>query len=152
MAADSKFQHSTLEYRLQRAGYRTAIYGKFLNGWDLALPPPPYFDDAAIMSGPYSPMHANVRGEQTRISEYWTRYVQQRAVQFLREQMHGTRPWFLYLALRAPHAPYTPERKYADAPVPSWQGDRGLHEADLTDKLHMQPAELGIVEANSSAL
>jgi arylsulfatase A-like enzyme len=42
----SLIQESTLQYYLQQAGYETALYGKYLNGWDISHPPP-YFDKYA---------------------------------------------------------------------------------------------------------
>jgi hypothetical protein len=40
-------QRSTLQAYLQRDGYRTAFYGKYLNAFSLASHPP-FFDDWAL--------------------------------------------------------------------------------------------------------
>jgi arylsulfatase A-like enzyme len=42
-------QSATVQHYLRDAGYRTAIYGKYLNNWDLGRDPP-HFDDWAIFA------------------------------------------------------------------------------------------------------
>ncbi len=43
-------------------------------------------------------------------------------------------PWYLYLAPKSPHEPYTPEAVHANDPVPPWTGPPSLFEADRSDK------------------
>jgi arylsulfatase A-like enzyme len=56
-------QQSTLQYYLQQAGYETAMYGKYLNGWDISQPPP-YFNHYAmtVTSNVYNQGTWNVDG------------------------------------------------------------------------------------------
>lgn len=42
-------QRTTFQYHLSRVGYRTALFGKYLNAWNLERRPP-YFDEWAIFA------------------------------------------------------------------------------------------------------
>jgi arylsulfatase A-like enzyme len=132
---DNLIQQSTLQYYLQRAGYETALFGKYLNGWDISQPPP-YFDRYAATTGSslYSNGTWNVNGTVKTISEYNTTYVARKAQRFLRRAGAKHPPWFLYLATAAPHEPFTPEPKYAQAPISEWNGDPAVFEKDRSDK------------------
>jgi arylsulfatase A-like enzyme len=131
-------QASTVQRFLQGAGYLNGIFGKYLNSWDLTRPPP-FFDKWAIFKfsqngyrgGPW-----NVDGDVTGVSEYSTSYISHRAQAFVRQAHLSSagRPWFLYLAPAAPHAPYTPEGKYSHARVPVWHGNPATRERDRSDK------------------
>jgi arylsulfatase A-like enzyme len=79
-------QESTIERRLQDGGYRTGIFGKFLNGWDLSQAPP-HFDQWSIFdNGTYTDFAANEQGQMKTISEYATTYVADKAAEFIRQQ------------------------------------------------------------------
>jgi arylsulfatase A-like enzyme len=112
-------------------GYRTAMFGKFLNPWvtkhDPAHLPRTYFDDFGIFDGAYNspvtpgtspcptdsstgfPIHNSCvvsNGGTTReLPEYSTRYFEKRALDFIRNRdaSDDANPWFLYLAPVAPH-------------------------------------------------
>jgi arylsulfatase A-like enzyme len=133
--AGNLIQQSTLQYYLHQAGYETAMYGKYFSGWDIAQPPP-YFDrySMAITSLVYYKGIFNVNGTVKTVPRYNTSYVSRRARRFLRSAPAENRPWFLYLATAAPHGPFTPQPKYADAPVPHWDGDPAVFEKDRSDK------------------
>jgi arylsulfatase A-like enzyme len=128
-------QQSTLQYYLQRSGYETAIYGKYLNGWDLSQPPP-YFNHYAITSTSraYSDGTWGVNGTVKTIPYYNTSYISRKAQKFLRGAGERHQPWLMYLATAAPHSPFTPEPQYADAPVSQWKGDPAVFERDRSDK------------------
>jgi arylsulfatase A-like enzyme len=129
-------QRSTLQRYLRDAGYRTAIFGKFLNGW--GLQEPPHFDEWATFSGSkdhYLMSNWNVNGRVKTIERYSTDYIKRRAVRFLRSrEERDRRPWLMYLNTAAPHYPYIPERDFAHARVPLWKGNRAVHEVDRSDK------------------
>jgi len=56
-------------------------------------------------------------------------------VQFLDQfESNDSQPWFLYVAPQAPHAPYTPAAKYANATVPAWVQGPDVNEANVSDK------------------
>jgi arylsulfatase A-like enzyme len=140
-------QQSTIQYYLQQAGYETAMYGKYLNGWDVSQPPP-YFNHYAMTTSSNIYDHGvwNVDGTVKTIPDYNTTYLSNKARHFLSHAGSVHRPWFLYLALAAPHAPFVPQPKYADSPVSPWNGDPGVLETDLSDKPpYVQKRHAGLV-------
>jgi arylsulfatase A-like enzyme len=131
-------QQTTLQYYLRRAGYRTAIFGKYLNKWPLNVDPPNFDRWAMFTRTPnnlpdaYKGGDWNVNGEVRQVSRYYSRFLEDQAVGFIREE--SERPWFLYVAPPAPHRPYLAEPKYADAAVPGWNGNPAVREEDRSDK------------------
>ena len=125
----------TIQRYLQEAGYRTGLYGKFLNRWDLSLDPP-YFDQWGIMAGGYTNWSANVQGIRTRIGTYSTDWIASRAESFMvqHDQTADDQPFFLYLAPYAPHTPFTPAKRHASATVPRFKGNPAVRERDFSDK------------------
>jgi hypothetical protein len=77
-------QQSTLQYYLQQAGYETAMYGKYMNGWDISQPPP-YFNHYAmtVTSNIYDHGTWNVDGTVKTIPDYNTTYISNKARHFL---------------------------------------------------------------------
>ncbi|MGH3260713.1 MAG: sulfatase-like hydrolase/transferase, partial [Trebonia sp.] len=107
---------------LQRAGYRTAMMGKYLNGylegpnrspfppsyvpsgwneWDVAGWGYPEFDYRMNIDG-----HVRWFGHRGR--DYLTDVIARRGVRFIDRSARGHRPFFLELATFTPHSPYTP--------------------------------------------
>lgn len=134
---ESDFQRSTLERYLQDGGYRTAIFGKYLNGLAIRRDPP-YFDEWATIRVPHHVSYyggeVNAGGDTGPVGDYHTHYVRDRALSFLEDAADDSRPWFMYVAFKAPHAPYTAEPKYRQAPVPPGAANPGMEETDLSDK------------------
>ncbi|MDP9233184.1 MAG: sulfatase [Actinomycetota bacterium] len=127
-------QQTTLQYYLKQAGYETGLFGKYLNGWDIAQAPP-YFDQYAMTkTNAYHNHTWNVNGTLKPISDYNTVYLSHKVHHFLHGAGAQQSPWFLYLATAAPHSPFTPQRKYAHAPVSTWKGDPAVFEKDRSDK------------------
>ena len=132
---------TTLQFYLQRAGYRTGYVGKFLNLWPLGTPPP-YFNEWVINSPAdtngqlYYGIRANVNGDVQTINRYSTTFFENQARRFLHrtERAGDERPWFLYVAPNAPHASFQPAPRYAHAQVPPGQLSPSVFEADLSDK------------------
>ena len=135
-------QQQTLQAYLSRAtpSYRTGIFGKYLNGWDISCSrppgnsavPPPFFDDYAIFNFAYSPTCVNENGTEKQVWRYSTRYVTEKALDFLDNA--GNQPWFLYVAPYTPHEPFVPEANDMDAPVPALTETDSFFENDRTDK------------------
>ena len=129
---------STLFPRLlARAGYQTAMTGKFLNSWGPRRKPP-HFQHWATLNlgrGLYVDPTFNVDGRVRREAGYSTNLIGRHATDFLRlfEQQDDA-PWFLYVAPTAPHLPWTPAAKYARASVPGWGGNPAVFERDRSDK------------------
>ena len=126
---------------LQDAGYRTAIAGKYLNrpgegyfdrpnaGID-----PPNFDDWVTFLGGYHEPLVNDNGNVDIVDTYSTTLVEERAVSWLEEfEDDDDRPWLLYLAPFAPHAPAEPEERYARVSVDAPENE-ALEERNLSDK------------------
>lgn len=126
-------QSSTLQRYLQKAGYRTAMFGKYFYSWNLSVPPP-YVDDWALFRGGYQNAFFSVNGTGQRVP-YSTDFISERAVQFLQDaEAQDQEPWFMFVGTQAPHLVPQPEAGYAQAPVPPWAGDPAVFEVDRTDK------------------
>lgn len=132
----------TLQAYLQRAGYRTAVTGKYLNRWPHELDPP-YFDDFAIMlQGYYFDALFNVDGDRKEIDGYTNNYIKKSAVRFLeRFEDNDAQPWMLYIGATPSHAPYTAEPKYEGASTPRFRSNPAVEEADLSDKPDFGPSK-----------
>lgn len=128
---------TTLQARLQENGYKTAIFGKYLNGWDITRRPP-HFDRWAI-SGAVSDLYYrnngwNIQGAVKTIGRYATHFIKRKTVEFIGSSTARRHPWLAYTTFTAPHAPFQPERKYARAPVPSFVPNPAVQEEDRSDK------------------
>ncbi len=126
-------EQDTVTTRLSAAGYRTALVGKYLNGYpNIAGPtyrPPGWHTWVSPVGGvPYSEYHYVLndngrfvhRGGHPR--DYGTTAYVRRTEHFVRGAARAHTPFFAYLAVYAPHQPATPapqdERKFAHARVP----------------------------------
>lgn len=126
---------TTLQYYLQKQGYTTAIFGKLLNRWDINVNPP-YWNRWSLASGySYYDGTWNDQGAIKTVSRYSTSYISKVATRFVRaRESQDQRPWFLYVAPLAAHAPFTPEPKYVDARVPPLVVGPAMRERDHQDK------------------
>jgi arylsulfatase A-like enzyme len=127
------FGEETVATALQRTGYRTALIGKFMNGYPASDEPddqwPPGWDSWIAGAD-----HAAYEGENYELNEngvvskygksradYLTEVIAQRAVSFLANTL-PVQPTFLFFAPYAPHAPSLPAREdrgtFADAKAP----------------------------------
>lgn len=130
---------STVATWLQAADYRTGLVGKYLNhyrGRDV----PPGWGTWRAFSGPfgYSDYDMNIAGSIHRFGsdpeDYSTRVVDDGAIRFL-DQTPGDRPFFLYVAPFAPHAPATPDPlDVSRFPHLATFRPPNYNEADLRDK------------------
>jgi N-acetylglucosamine-6-sulfatase len=99
--------------RLQEAGYHTAYIGKWHMG-EADDSPRPGFDYWASHrgQGDYFDNEFNINGTRQAIEGYYTTRVTDLAVDFLKSD-HKNKPFMLILGHKAPHTPFTPEKKYA---------------------------------------
>lgn len=157
-------RHETTLQALLRApgaGYRTGIFGKFLNGWPLGTDPPNW-DKWSVLNDGYCPILVNENGTRMRypaldpatggppvgecdeadlgrtsLAPYSTDYLRDRAVEFLEQgesdDATDTKPWFLYVAPFAPHPASTPEADYANESFPAFTDTPSTFE-DVSDK------------------
>ena len=131
---------STIATWLQAAGYRTSLFGKYLNGYGVTTYVPPGWDQwfATFDKGAYYDYEAVADGDTKRFghdpADYGTTVLRDRAVSFIRST-EASQPLFMYFAPHAPHEPAIPEPRYRDAftsesPRPSISFD----ERDTSDK------------------
>lgn len=140
---------------LQKAGYKTAMVGKWHMGHDDDSPRPG-FDYWASFAGQgvYMNPTLNINNEQVNLDGYTTDKLTDVALEWLTQQ-RGDDPYMLYLSYKAVHYPFQPaprhDKRYADKPIdypetmsnternyqtqPRWVLDRryGIHGID-----HMQ--------------
>lgn len=130
-----KFDHDyTLQAYLDDAGYRTALAGKFFNDWPLKQRPP-HFDRWALFDGGYNNRTYNLQGEMRTVSTYSTRFLGTKTLDFLEAfERRDPKPWFVYVAPYAPHAPFIPSEAHEGSEVPGWNGNPAVFEKDRKDK------------------
>jgi len=127
----------TLHHAAQRRGYRTGLFGKFLNGAPLNGPISPGLDRWSSTSGQrYVNFSLNENGEAVRYGKgaYLTDVLARQAVEFV-ETTPRDHPFLLYFTPKAPKGPSTPSRRFAG----SFNGTPlertpAFNEADVNDK------------------
>jgi arylsulfatase A-like enzyme len=128
---------------LHAAGYTTALLGKYLNDYPHAAGDayiPPFWDEwHAVLEDRRADNFGFTLNENGRVhapTEYQTDLLAARAAEFIAGASRAPgRPFFLYLAPAAPHAPSTPAARhaglFADARAPRTPA---FDEADVSDK------------------
>ncbi len=139
-------ESSTLATWLQAAGYHTALFGKYLNGYpfadDRTYVPPGWNDWYSPARGtPYKELdyYLNENGKIVAYgagaSDYMTDVLAGKVDGYLRSHASDPQPFFIYLATYAPHGPSTPAPRHAslfgDLQVPRTPS---FNEADVSDK------------------
>jgi arylsulfatase A-like enzyme len=133
-------ESSTIQAYLQGAGYETALYGKFLDGWASRTGiggVPPFLDRFSIFTSwiAYYDANWNVQGTIERIPEYSTSYIGDRAVHFLaRQETHDAQPWFMMLTTSAAQVPPVTPSPYNSAPVSRFVLNPARTESNRSDK------------------
>jgi arylsulfatase A-like enzyme len=139
-------QSTTVQRRLQRAGYFTSLTGKYLNGWPLRSEPPGFDDFATLKRGGYYDRVYNINGTLRKVERYSTDFMSRRAVHVLRRlESSDSRPWFLVIATWAPHMRAVPELKYRRARVSRFEPNAAMLERNRRDKpryVHDDPVRL----------
>ena len=133
---DRMNQMVTLQrYMQQRAGYRTALVGRYLNAWDTAENPP-FFDKWALFRAGYYDNEFNVNGQLVDVAQYATDYIGEQSIDFLEEfeEEDDQQPWLMYVTVSAPHYPFFASDEYAETEVPSLELNPALNEDKLGDK------------------
>lgn len=130
-------QQVTMQRYLRGAGYRTAIYGKYLNAWPAGRDPK-WFDDWAILTTSSKVFYGarwNVNGDVERLKRYTTSVVEKKALDFLRAtEADDDQPWLMYLTPMSPHLPAIPHRRHRRAELPELERTPAMKEKDLSDK------------------
>ncbi len=116
---------STIATWMHDAGYRTALFGKYLNGYPATASRtyiPPGWDDWASPSAgnPYAEYNYQLNENGTlknygaQPSDYLVDVLAQKSRDFI-DAHAGKQPFFLYVAPYVPHQPATPAPRYANA-------------------------------------
>ena len=106
---------------LQKAGYRTGFMGKYLNGYQATDPAPPGWDTFNGVGNGYHEFDYDMRVDGRvqhfghRPQDYLTDVLSRRAGRFIATAAKASRPFMLEVSTFAPHAPYTPASRYANA-------------------------------------
>jgi N-acetylglucosamine-6-sulfatase len=106
---------------LRKAGYRTALMGKYLNGYQPTDKPAPGYDEWDVTGYGYREfdytLNHNGKSESyaNRPEDYLVDVLSARGSQFIRKAASDGKPFMLEIATFAPHKPYTPASRYAHA-------------------------------------
>lgn len=120
---------------LKADGYHTGMFGKVMNKWGIKRREPAGFDKWATFKFGYFDTTWNINGTVQEIHTYSTKFIQDRANEFLIDaEQNDDQPWLLYVTPYAPHGPSTPQPKYRDADIGIWHGNKAVRESDLSDK------------------
>lgn len=146
---DSGEEEHTIAVALQTAGYRTGLFGKYLNGW-VASPedfvPPGWNAFMAIRNPSGNPELSSgayynylltgtdpTQWHAKTAEDYSTDVVAAQAEQFVRGSVDGG-PFFLMFTPFAPHPPATPAPRHVGTWNPPPYNNNAVNEADMTDK------------------
>ncbi len=116
---------------MDEAGYETAMFGNYLNGFHPVLDEKPPGWDRFV--------HSGFTEEKTRLpaGTYDDEHTKTETLDFLREELGGPEPVFTWLSFDAPHHPYTYDLRYAgrfsEAPLPA-SFKPSFDEEDVSDK------------------
>lgn len=145
--ADS-LESSTVATWLRAGGYKTALIGKYLNGYPLSGAPhyiPAGWSEwyAPNAGTPYAQFNYSLNENGTTVSygsaesDYFVDVISRKTAGFIRRTVtaNPSQPFFIYVAPTIPHGPATPPARYADD-YPGAQAPRtpSFNEADVSDK------------------
>jgi N-acetylglucosamine-6-sulfatase len=132
-------ERDNLATRLHSAGYRTGLFGRYLNGYDGSSVPRGWNDWFGVYRGYYYNWDVNDNGTKLHYglseSDYSTDVIAREARSFVRGSIAAGKPFFAYVSPVAPHEPSTP----AARDLSDFDGEQGpnlpsFDEADVSDK------------------
>jgi arylsulfatase A-like enzyme len=142
-------ESSTIATWLEGSGYRTALVGKYLNGYPTGAPSKTYIPPGWTRffspngGNPYSEYNYSLNENGTTVqygdtdADYLVDVISNRAATFIENTTTNfpNKPFFLYVAPYVPHKPATPPTRYANE-FPGAQAPRtpSFNEADVSDK------------------
>jgi N-acetylglucosamine-6-sulfatase len=137
---------STIATWLQDAGYQTMLAGKYLNDYPAKSNPayiPPGWNEwyVSVKGNAYGEYNytLNENGKEVaygnKPEDYGTDVYVGKAVDFIQRSSKSSKPFFIYLAPYAAHAPYTPAPRHSNL-FPGVQAPRtpNYNEPDVSDK------------------
>jgi N-acetylglucosamine-6-sulfatase len=134
---------ATIATWLKSGGYRTALIGKYLNGYPYPNKPtnyiPPGWDYWTVFNGPNHYNYSlNENGRTVSYgsapADYSTDVLHRKAINFINTTPTST-PFFLYLNTHAPHSAYIPAPRHKDVyrTLPIFYGPN-FNESEVSDK------------------
>ena len=114
-------QEKSFAVALQKSGYRTAMMGKYLNGYLPADPIPPGWSEWDVTGNGYPEFNYTLNEDGTQRhyghapDDYLTDVLSSKAGSFIDSSASSGKPFMLEVATFAPHAPYVPAPRYAHA-------------------------------------
>lgn len=128
-------QPSMIQRTLHEAGYRTGLFGKFLNNWPNERNPAHFDRWATTPRVRYSGAEWNVGGATHVVDQNSTTFIGDASLAFVQESESDDEvPWFLHVGFMAPHPPSDVEPRYEDVPVPPLHLSAAMAERDRRDK------------------
>ncbi len=139
-------EQQTIAVWLKNAGYRTVLFGKYLNNYPnevTTIPrtyiPPGWNEWYALTKNYYEQFNYNLNENGTIVkygslaSQYLTDVISSKSADFIRR--NTSVPFFMYIAPTGPHGPSTPAPRYASL-FSTLQAPRNpnFNEADVSDK------------------
>ena len=125
--------------RLRKAGYRTGLFGKYLNGYSGTSIPPGWVDWFAGVRINYFDWNVNDNGTIRHFgsdkSDYYTDVLKRETQHFIGASVERHKPFFAYVAPKAPHKTPIP----APRDKHTYDGERAprppsFNEKDVSDK------------------
>lgn len=141
---------STIAVLLHNAGYKTALFGKYLNGYHKSDYVPPGWDEwQAFNKGNYYGYQMNENGKQVQYGyapqDYSGTVILKKAVAFLKSMRTSQQPFFLVLTPNNPHGDSGKNIDEVEGARPAPQDEQScqhqtpyrppnFNEADVSDK------------------
>lgn len=141
-------ENSTVATWLQAAGYRTALFGKYLNGYPAEdapnyIPPGWSYWVSPNKGDPYQEYNYSLNENGATVSygngskHYLVDVLSEKTIGFIKYSVKNfsRQPFFIYLAPYVPHGPATPAPRYANAYTDVHVPRTGsFNEKDVSDK------------------
>jgi N-acetylglucosamine-6-sulfatase len=134
-------EQNTFATALTAQGYRTAMMGKYLNGYQPTDPVPPGWSEWDVAGNGYPEFdyslneNGNVVQYGHRPKDYLVDVMNRKGQDFIGQSVKAGKPFMMELATFAPHGPYTPAPRDANK-FPGLKAPRtpAFNEADMSDK------------------
>jgi N-acetylglucosamine-6-sulfatase len=141
---NNNLEQDNIATRLQGAGYRTGLFGKYFNHYDGSTEPPGWDDWFATFrpgasQASYFDYDVNdngtIRHYGTQESDYNTDVISAQTQDFIDASVAANKPFFAYVGARAPHGPPKP----APRDEHTFDGEKAprlpsFNEKDVSDK------------------
>lgn len=146
-------EDATIAVWLEDAGYRTALFGKYLNGYPATVKqthvPKGWTEWYSPADGdPYKQFNytLNENGKLVKYGEapedYGTDVYAAKAIDFIERSVESGDPFFAHISVYAPHSPYVPAPRHADLFTDlTMPRSPSFDEADNSDKPWMYSEE-----------